>query len=125
MSCRSCSVALLNAAPAPQVALELLVHIRLALEPEPNPMWIEMFNDLPAGVEVWPGIEHPQVSEIGIDGQVEDDLLEAYVAHIRERVQATNIAYHTEVAPNLEEAAEKQRLSWKHKSSGSRKYDAA
>jgi hypothetical protein len=72
-------------------------------------MWIEMFNDLPAVVEVWPGIEHPEVSENGIDGRVEDDLLEAYVAHIRERVAAKNMVYNTEVAPQLEEAAERQQ----------------
>jgi len=88
------------------------LHIRLALEPEPNQTWIEIFNNLPAGVEFWPDIEHPHAAGSGIDGQVRDDLLERYVAHIRERAAATNRNYNAEVAPQLKAAAEKQQAEF-------------
>ena len=61
---------------------------------------------------VLPDIEHPHASGSGIDGQVRDDLLERYVAHIRERAAATNRNYNAEVTPQLKAAAKKQQAEF-------------
>jgi hypothetical protein len=85
-----------------------LIRIRLPLSPRPDARWITIFNELPPGVTSSMSMHHPpQASSGSIAGLTPDDMIESYVAHIRERVAGANTYYNAEIAPGLKAAVER------------------
>jgi hypothetical protein len=83
-----------------------LLRVVVPLTPRPDRAWSALFERRPASVS-WSASMHPPHLEGGqVRMRPPDAEVEAYMAKLRELVQATNDQYAREVVPRLEAEAE-------------------
>jgi len=86
-----------------------LLQIRMALEPvAPDIVWCHIFNEMPPSLPYALIFHPPEAGSTAITGKARDEELEGYVAHIHERVAATNEHYNETVAAQIKAEAEQR-----------------
>ena len=93
-----------------------LLIVRIDLEPAPDEAWAQFFQS-PSGVGISLGMHPPRLMGRSIEITPPDNQIEAYVAHVDERIAAANAFYEREVLPRIAakkaaaDQAEKERAS--------------